>query len=61
MWFPFFISPSCIRPQSEAANLTIRGLVHTITISVLATGGKDKRLGFVDSSGKIIHIQKKAH
>jgi hypothetical protein len=29
--------------------------------SVLATGAKDKRLGFVNSNGEILHIQKKAH
>lgn len=28
---------------------------------MLATGGKDKRLGFVDGSGTVVHIQKKAH
>lgn len=28
---------------------------------VLATGAKDKRLGFVDGSGTVVHVQKKAH
>jgi WD40 repeat protein len=28
---------------------------------VLATCGEDKRLGFVDASGKVAHIIKKAH
>jgi WD40 repeat protein len=36
-------------------------IVKQCMISVLATGGKDKRLGFVDTNGSIVHIQKKAH
>jgi hypothetical protein len=28
---------------------------------VLSTGGKDKRLGFVDQNGSILHVIKKAH
>lgn len=32
-----------------------------IIILVLATCGKDKRLGFIDNNGKVAHIIKKAH
>lgn len=27
----------------------------------MATGGLDKRLGFIDASGKVVHLIKKAH
>lgn len=37
------------------------GLMYINCYSVLATCSEDKRLGFIDSEGKIAHIIKKAH
>lgn len=61
MWSASKEYKTCILKAPGSANSTNKAPVHINLNLVLATCGEDKRLGFLDASGKIAHKIKKAH
>lgn len=51
----------CTNYQQGIVHLILLETVYSSIILVLATCSEDKRLGFLDGTGKVAHIIKKAH